>query len=168
MSDRDIRLNIFMTYHHRHKPVQRIWLKIHSEERVSMYICIQLLEFLIFSLEFFTWKQIFVNTKYFFLIRNIIYSNWSELVLSDETIRIQNFYFSEKLWCKNCWKLPKFVCCRKSNSFQILRSQMKDLNKDCVKISRPYFLYFPRNKVTSLFFVKSVTAGLVHHYKLFS
>ena len=31
-------------------------------------------------------------------------------------------------------------------SIPILIAQIKDLNKDCVKIPRPYFSYFPRNK----------------------
>ena len=33
---------------------------------------------------------------------------------------------------------------------QILKAQIKDLNEDCVKISRPYHLYFPRNKPSKI------------------
>ena len=39
--------------------------------------------------------------------------------------------------------------------FQILIAQIKDLNKDCVKILFPHLLCFPNNKPT-----KSVTIGL--------
>ena len=35
-------------------------------------------------------------------------------------------------------------------------TQIEDFNEDCVKISRPYLLYFPRNKLS-----KSVTVGSV-------
>ena len=49
----------------------------------------------------------------------ILYFNRSELDLSDETIRIQNFHFSKKLRWKNCWKIPKCLRCREAHSFQI-------------------------------------------------
>ena len=41
--------------------------------------------------------------KKYFLIRNKVYSDRSELDLSDASIVIQNFYFSQKLWWKNWW-----------------------------------------------------------------
>ena len=50
------------------------------------------------NLHFFTWKWVVVN-DFFFLYR--IYSVRSELDLSDETIIIQNFLLSRKLWWKN-------------------------------------------------------------------
>ena len=39
-------------------------------------------------------------------------------------------------------------------NIEIQISQIEDLNEDCVKISRPYLLYFLRNKSS-----KSVTVG---------
>ena len=42
----------------------------------------------------------------------MVCSDRSEVVFSDETIRIQNFRFSRKLWWKKCWKLPKLLCYR--------------------------------------------------------
>ena len=63
----------------------------------------------------------------------------------------QNSKFSRKLWWKNCWKLPKFLYCRRAHSSQII----KDIDpiliakisiKIVSKISSPYILYFPRNK----------------------
>ena len=48
--------------------------------------------------------------------------------------------------CRNCY-------CQKSHSFQTVKyigpkliEQIEYLNKDCIKISRPYLLYFPKNK----------------------
>ena len=91
----------------------------------------------------------------------MIYSGRSELDLSDENIRFQNFRFSQKLWWKNCWKWPKVLRCRKVHSFQTINilskiwiAQIQDLNEDCVKMLCPYLLYFPRNKAS-----KSVTVG---------
>ena len=40
-------------------------------------------------------------------VTNRIYSDRSELDLSNETIKIRNFHYSQKLCWKNCWKLPK-------------------------------------------------------------
>ena len=82
--------------------------------------------------------------KKYFLVYNKIYSDRSELDLSNETIRIQKFYFSRKLWWKNCLNWI---------------AQIEDLNGYCAKISRPYLLYFPINKLS-----KSVTVGPVHRF----
>ena len=38
----------------------------------------------------------------------MVYSDRSELDLTDETIRIKNFLFSRKLWWKNCYKTISF------------------------------------------------------------
>ena len=46
------------------------------------------------KIDFYGWKNIF-------LICNNVYSDRSELDLSDTTIRIQNFHFCRKLWWKN-------------------------------------------------------------------
>ena len=82
------------------------------------------------------------------------------IVSKPSKVSIQNFPSSQKLWRKNCWKLPKFLRCWKAHnqklsnisksklsniSIQILISQIKDLNKDCAKMLRPYLLNFPRN-----------------------
>ena len=39
----------------------------------------------------------------------MVYSDKSKLDFPDETIIIQNFHFSQKLWRKNSWKLPKLL-----------------------------------------------------------
>ena len=59
--------------------------------------CIQKLKTFIF-----TYKLIFIM-KIIFLICNKVYSDRSEIDLSHPTIRIQNFWFSRKLWWKNLW-----------------------------------------------------------------
>ena len=55
---------------------------------------------------------------------------------------------------KNCWKLPKWLCCWKGYIFsnyeryrsQILIIIIEDLNESFVQISLFDLLYFPRNK----------------------
>ena len=42
---------------------------------------------------------------------------------------------------------------------QILITQIKDLNKDCVKISISYLLCFPKNKPSKIVTVESGQAG---------
>ena len=63
------------------------------------------------KINFYSWKNIFS-------MWNRVYSDRSELDLSDETIRIQKFHFSRKLWWKNCWKLTKLLPCGNAHSFQ--------------------------------------------------
>ena len=60
------------------------------------------------KIDFFRWKNIF-------LIYNKVYSDRSELDLSDEAVRIQKFQFYQKLWWKNNWKLPKLLPCGKAH-----------------------------------------------------
>ena len=94
----------------------------------------------------------------YFLIWNRVYSDRSEIDFSDETLIIQNFHFSWKLWWKHCWKLPKLLRCRKAHSFQAVT----DINPKLKIIEIIwklewkfiYLLCFPRNKPS-----KSVTIG---------
>ena len=51
--------------------------------------------------------------RIFFLIWNRLYSDKTELDLSDGTIRIQYFRFTLELWWKNCWKLQKLLLPKK-------------------------------------------------------
>ena len=93
---------------------------------------------------------------YIFLIWNKEYSDRTESDLSDETIRIKkkmsvegydektaenyrNRCVTEKRIVSNLWKI----------SIQILIALIVDFNEDCLKISCPYLLYFPRNKVSN-------------------
>ena len=83
----------------------------------------------------------------------MVCSDRYELDLSDETIRIQNFYFNQKLGIKtaendrNDYVAKKRIVSKLSKtSIQILIAQIEDFNKDCVNISRRYLLYFSRNK----------------------
>ena len=97
------------------------------------------LKFFIFhhSIDYYWYKNII-------RIWNSGYSDISQLYLSDETIRIQNYFHCNwKLWWKNCWKLPKLLRYRKAQfpnyqmyRFHILIAHVENLNEDCVKISR--------------------------------
>ena len=128
--------------------------------------CIKKQKNLIFHLkiDFYGWNNIF-------FMYNKVFSDRSELDLTDGTIRVQNFLFSQKSWWKNCWKLSKSLRCGKAHSFptyqrywfQLLIAQNGKLNEDCVKISGPYLLYFLRNKPS-----KSFTVGPVYRFKRFS
>ena len=62
----------------------------------------------------------------------------------------QNCYVTKKPIVS---KISKISLPNSMNKFQI--AQIKDLNEDCVEISRPYLLYFLRNKPSN-----SVTIGL--------
>ena len=55
---------------------------------------------------------------------------------------------------RNCYAAEKHIISKQSNIYlsEILVAQIEDVNEDCVKISRPYLLYLPRNKLS-----KSVT-----------
>ena len=53
-----------------------------------------------------------------------------------------NYEKSDKNY-RNCYVAKKGII---SKLFQILIAQVEDLTKDCVKISRPYLLYFSKNK----------------------
>ena len=56
---------------------------------------------------FFTYKSIFLWMKNeYFQVYNVVNSDRNEQNLSEETIRIWNFLFSQKLWWKDCWKMP--------------------------------------------------------------
>ena len=68
------------------------------------------------KIDLYRWKKIFFQFKIEYL-----YSDRSELDLSDEMIRIKNFPFSRKLWWKNCRKLAKLIRCRKAQSFQTIK-----------------------------------------------
>ena len=80
-------------------------------------ICKKNQENLIFDL-----KINFYSYTNIFLIWNTVDSDRSQLALPDEAIRIKNFYFSRKLWWKNCWKLPKWLRCRKVHGVQTIRN----------------------------------------------
>ena len=69
------------------------------------------------KIEFFEWRN-------YFLIYNNVYSDRSELYLSNETIIIQKFHFSRKLWWKSSWKLTKLLPCGNAHNFQT----KKDIN----------------------------------------
>ena len=83
-----------------------------------------------------------------------VYSNRSDLDLSAETIRIQNFYFSRKLWWKNCWKWPKWFRCHKAHSFQTINdvdSKSDSTNwrlewRLCQIFTSLFILYCQRNR----------------------
>ena len=75
------------------------------------------------------------------------------------------FHFSSKLWWKNYWKLLKLLRCQKTHCVQT--SQIEDLNKDCVKTLRPYFLQFLRNKLSKRVKFGPDRAGSVRRFKLF-
>ena len=69
----------------------------------------------------------------------MVYSDRYELNFFDETIRIQNFYLSQKLWKKlleitEMTTLPKraLVPIYRRYRFQILIAQTEDFNADCV------------------------------------
>ena len=61
----------------------------------------------------------------------------------------RNFYAAEKHIISNL----------KRYQLQIFTAQIEDLNVDCVKISRPHLLHFPRNKLS-----KTVVVGPVHRF----
>ena len=44
-------------------------------------------------------------------------------------------------------------------------AQMEDLKQDCVNISRPYLLYFSRNKPSKTVTVESGQTRSVHRFK---
>ena len=54
---------------------------------------------------------------------------------------------------KNDWKLPKLLH-METHSFHTILAQIGVLSKDCIKISRPYLINFPKNKSS-----KNVTVG---------
>ena len=58
---------------------------------------------------------------------------------------------------RNCYVAEKRIVSKLSN---ILIPHIEDLNEECVKISRPYLLYFSLYKPS-----KSVTVGPVHRFK---
>ena len=82
-------------------------------------------------------------------------SFWCLIFLTSE-FKI-SYSIERKLWWKNDWKLPKLLRFQKMHSFkttfEILIAQIKNFNKDCVKISSLYLICFPKNKPS-----KSVTA----------
>ena len=51
----------------------------------------------------------------------MVYSDRSELDIYDETIIIQNFPLSRKLWRTNCWKLLTLLPFRKAHSFRTIK-----------------------------------------------
>jgi len=51
----------------------------------------------------------------------------------------------------------------KLSKIQNLIAQIEDLNENYITISRPYILYFPRNKPRRA--LQSGRAGLVHRFK---
>ena len=53
--------------------------------------------FAVFFLQFFKSKLVFIDKKYLFLVYNSVNSDISKLDLSNETIKIENFHFSQKL-----------------------------------------------------------------------
>ena len=63
----------------------------------------------------FSSKNWFLLITNIFYIWNMVYSDRSKVVLSDETIRIPNFYHNQKLWCKtaenwrNCFVAEKSI-----------------------------------------------------------
>ena len=92
----------------------------------------------------------------------MVCSDRYELDLSDETIRIQNFYFNQKLRIKtaendrNDYVAKKRIVSKLSKtSIQILITQIEDFNKDCFQISGSYLTYSPRNKPPKSVIVES-------------
>ena len=55
---------------------------------------------------------------------------------------------------RNCYVSEKRIVNYQKYQPQILVAQIKELNEDCVKNLRPYFLYFPRNKAAKSFMVE--------------
>ena len=80
-------------------------------------------DFWVFPIELASWNfaNWFSCMQIIFWIWNRVHFDRSKLDLSDETIRIQNFYFSRHLWWKNCWKLTKSLRCQKAHSFQTVK-----------------------------------------------
>ena len=76
----------------------------------------------------------------------------SLLVKSHDEKTAENFRNSYVAQKRIVSKLSKFV-------IQILIAQIGDLNKDCVEISLPYTLNFPRNKRSKRVTVGSDRAG---------
>ena len=128
-----------------------LWLNISWKSKITIFLLCE------FSYEF-----------------NFVHTHLWEREYSDETIRIQNFPFSQKWWWKNCWKLPKLLRCRKAHSLQTIKdidtkfisiAQIKDLNKICVKISRPYLITFQRNKPSKCVTIGPGQVWPVHRFK---
>ena len=64
---------------------------------------------------------------------------------------------------RNCYVVEKRIVSKHQRyRFKILTSQIEELNENCVKISRPYILYFPTNKPSY-----SVTVGSSVNFSLF-
>ena len=59
------------------------------------------------------------------------------------SISVECYYEKSDKNYQNSYIVEKRII---SKLFQILIAQIEDLTKDCVKISRPYLLYFPKNK----------------------
>ena len=61
---------------------------------------------------------------------------------------------------KSAWFLSYLIYWSK-----ILNSQIKDLKRDCVKISRPYHLYFSRNRLSMIVTVGSDQLKVLELYE---
>ena len=74
---------------------------------------------LIFHLiiDFYRWNNIFWCDLYIYRM----YSDRSELDISDETVRIKSFLTVRGYDKKKIWKLPKLLRCRKAHSFQTIK-----------------------------------------------
>ena len=109
------------------------------------------------NLNIFIWKLIFIDEKIYSLIWNRINFDNSELDLSVETIRIQNFHTSWKLWWKDYWKLLKLLRCRKPHNKSI--PNFNSINWRIEWRLSPYLLYFPRNKTSENYTVRELYAA---------
>ena len=89
-----------------------------------------------------------MHKKIFFSNSNSVYSDRSELYISDEIIRIQNFLFSRKLWWQNCWKLPKLHVTEKPIVFKLSKISIPNFDSTNWR-----FKWRLRQNFTSLYFM---------------
>ena len=78
---------------------------------------------------FFIYKWNFIHEKMFLKIKNKVEYDRYDPDLPDETIKMLNFPFSQKLWWKNCWNLPKLLRCRKASKLSNLSFPKSEKHK---------------------------------------
>ena len=62
-----------------------------------------------------------------------MYSDRSQIDLSDGTIRIKKFRLSRKLWWKNCWKLTKLLPCGNDHSLLWCNNSFSEGSKNYLR-----------------------------------
>ena len=78
-------------------------------------------------------------------------------------LEFESYYENTVKNYRNCYVAKKSIVSKLSKiSIQNCMAPIEDLKEDSVKISRPYLLYFPKNKPSN-----GVTVGSVHRLKLF-